>query len=127
MSTHNLQQFDEALLDEIGASSGMSESAEIREALNCRKRVRAARSASVRISRREQVVAVIAAVVCLVSLVYAFRAQHRAEALQERLDAVEGRIRGERVAVYSAERFLGARTSRGPQQSSSAGVPCCPQ
>jgi cytidylate kinase len=101
MSTHNLQQFDEALLDEIGAAG---EAAAIREALNERQRERAEGLASVRFSQRELVVAVIAAVVCFVCLVYAVRAQHRAEALQERLDAVEAQIRGERVAVYSAER-----------------------
>jgi hypothetical protein len=92
MSSHILQQFDEAVLDEIIASSETSESVEIREALNRRMRVRMARSASARFSRRELIVAVIAAVVCFISLIYASRARDRARALQQRIDALEAQI-----------------------------------
>jgi hypothetical protein len=89
MSTHNLQQFDEALLDEIGAAG---EAAEIREALNERQRGRAAGLASVRFSQRELVVVVIAAIISAISFLYAIQARHRAKALQERLDAFEAQI-----------------------------------
>jgi hypothetical protein len=92
MSTHNLQQFDEALLDEIVASSETSESVEVRRALNRRKRMWTGRSASVRFSQRELIVVAVAAVVCIVSLVYASLAHRRAQELQERIDSLEAQI-----------------------------------
>jgi hypothetical protein len=46
----------------------------------------------VRFSQRELVVVVIAAIISAISFLYAIQARHRAQALQERLDAFEAQI-----------------------------------
>ena len=92
MSCHILQQFDEALLEEITRPNTGVQSSQLREALNQRRRRRLPERIFGRLQIRELIIIAAAIILTLASLSYSVQAGRKTARLQQQLQLMESRI-----------------------------------